>query len=87
MISAAVNTTSQEVAQALRERRNANLEMFEQRIRADVASGALSAGTDTQALARYALAVLVGMSQQSRDGASREELEAVAELAMGAWPQ
>ncbi|KOY59800.1 TetR/AcrR family transcriptional regulator [Streptomyces sp. XY332] len=87
VISAAVNTTSQEVAQALRERRNASLEMFERRMRADVASGALPAGTDAQALARYALAVLVGMSQQSRDGASREELEAVAEVAMEAWPQ
>ncbi|MEU8842264.1 TetR/AcrR family transcriptional regulator [Streptomyces roseus] len=87
VISAAVNTTSQEVAQALRERREANLEMFEHRIRADVAAGVLPAGTDAQALARYALAVLIGMSQQSRDGASREELEAVAELAMGAWPR
>lgn len=52
-----------------------------------MATGRLPAGTDTQALARYALAVLMGMSQQSRDGASREELEAVAELAMGARPQ
>ncbi|MFE6841201.1 TetR/AcrR family transcriptional regulator [Streptomyces sp. NPDC057686] len=87
VISAAVNTTSQEVARALRERRNASLELFVRRIRADVAAGALPAGTDAQALGRYALAVLVGMSQQSRDGASREELEAVAELAMAAWPQ
>ncbi|MET9882544.1 TetR/AcrR family transcriptional regulator [Streptomyces sp. NPDC006430] len=86
VLSAAVNTTSQEVAQALRERRNAHLEVFGRRIRADVAAGVLPADTDVQALARYALAVLVGMSQQSRDGASREELEAVAELAMGAWP-
>lgn len=39
VISAAINTTSDEVAQALRERRNANLVMFESRIRADVATG------------------------------------------------
>ncbi|NEB07265.1 TetR/AcrR family transcriptional regulator, partial [Streptomyces sp. SID13726] len=44
-------------------------------------------GTEARGVARYALAVLIGMSQQSRDGASREELEAVAELAMGAWPR
>ncbi|MFE4259338.1 TetR/AcrR family transcriptional regulator [Streptomyces sp. NPDC056883] len=87
VISAAVNTTSDEVAQALRLRREANLVAFESRIRADVAAGVLPAGTDTWALARYAGAVLQGMSQQSRDGAGREELEAVAELAMGAWPQ
>ncbi|WP_407837277.1 TetR/AcrR family transcriptional regulator [Streptomyces sp. DSM 116496] len=87
VISAAVNTTSDEVAEALRVRREANLVAFESRIRADVAAGILPAGTDTWALARYAGAVLQGMSQQSRDGAGREELEAVAELAMGAWPQ
>ncbi|MFB6523166.1 TetR/AcrR family transcriptional regulator [Streptomyces sp. NPDC056401] len=87
VISAAVNTTSDEVAEALRVRREANLVAFESRIRADVAAGVLPEGTDTWALARYAGAVLQGMSQQSRDGAGREELEAVAELAMGAWPQ
>ncbi|MFB6619075.1 TetR/AcrR family transcriptional regulator [Streptomyces sp. NPDC056367] len=87
VISAAVNTTSEEVAEALRERRNANLDMFERRIRADVAAGVLPADTDARALARYAGAVLQGMSQQSRDGASRDELEAVAARALLAWPE
>ncbi|MFF4577274.1 TetR/AcrR family transcriptional regulator [Streptomyces sp. NPDC001389] len=86
VISAAANTTSKEVAEALRERRNANLAMFESRIRADIASGELPAGTDARALAVYAGAVLQGMSQQSRDGATREELEAVADRALLAWP-
>lgn len=86
VISAAVNTTSKEVAQALRERREANLVAFEARIRADMATGVLPDTTNTRALARYAGAVLQGMSQQSRDGASRGELEAVAEVAMRAWP-
>ncbi|WP_374775751.1 TetR/AcrR family transcriptional regulator [Streptomyces sp. NBC_01310] len=86
VLSAAINTTSDEVAQALRERRNASLEMFESRIRADVATGELPADTDARALARYAGAVVAGMSQQARDGASREELEAVAERALLAWP-
>ncbi|GAA0308392.1 TetR/AcrR family transcriptional regulator [Streptomyces polychromogenes] len=87
VISAAANTTSREVAEALRDRRNANLALFESRIRADVASGVLPADTDARALARYAGAVLQGMSQQSRDGATREELEAVAERALLAWPR
>ncbi|MEU3409391.1 TetR/AcrR family transcriptional regulator [Streptomyces sp. NPDC006670] len=86
VISAAANTTSQEVADALRERRLATLAMFESRIRADIASGVLPADTDARMLARYAGAVLQGMSQQSRDGATREELEAVAERALLAWP-
>ncbi|MEU4355339.1 TetR/AcrR family transcriptional regulator [Streptomyces virginiae] len=86
VISAATNTTSEEVAQALRDRRNANLELFESRIRADIATGELPVNTDARALARYAGAVLQGMSQQSRDGATRKELEAVAERALLAWP-
>ncbi|MFC9823803.1 TetR/AcrR family transcriptional regulator [Streptomyces erythrochromogenes] len=86
VISAAINTTSEEVARALRMRRNAGLELFECRIRADVATGALPPDTDARTLARYAGAVLQGMSQQSRDGATREELEAVAERALLAWP-
>ncbi|MGW6687930.1 TetR/AcrR family transcriptional regulator [Streptomyces sp. NPDC054961] len=87
VISAAVNTTSQEVARALRERREAGQVMFEHRIRADVAAGVLAADTDVRALARYAGAVLQGMSQQARDGASRGELEAVADVALRAWPR
>ncbi|MEU5807396.1 TetR/AcrR family transcriptional regulator [Streptomyces sp. NPDC047718] len=86
VISAAVNTTSQEVAEALRERRAAHMAAFESRVRADVAAGVLPADTDPRALARYAVSVLQGMSQQARDGASREELGAVAELAVRAWP-
>ncbi|MFF1559724.1 TetR/AcrR family transcriptional regulator [Streptomyces sp. NPDC058279] len=85
--SAAINTTSDEVAEALRERRNANLAVFESRITADIATGALPVDADARALARYVGAVLQGMSQQARDGAGREELEAVAETAMRAWPR
>ncbi|MFE3790009.1 hypothetical protein [Streptomyces goshikiensis] len=86
MISAGTNTTSADVADALCRRRDDSLAMFESRIRADVAAGALPAGIDARALARYAGAVLQGMSQQSRDGATRAEPEAVAELALVAWP-
>ncbi|MEU8436161.1 TetR/AcrR family transcriptional regulator [Streptomyces sp. NPDC029216] len=86
VITAAANTTARDVAEDLRERRNVSLRLFERRIRADVACGLLPAGTDARALARFVGAVLQGMSQQSCDGATREELEAVAELAMLAWP-
>ncbi|MFJ3976713.1 hypothetical protein [Streptomyces sp. NPDC090021] len=73
-------------ATALRERRNADLGLFERRIRADIATGALPADTEARAPAWYAGAVLQGMFRQSRDGATREELEAVAERALSAWP-
>ncbi|MDX2559430.1 TetR/AcrR family transcriptional regulator [Streptomyces sp. TX20-6-3] len=86
MISAAVNCSTPEVEEALRERRNRNLASFETRIRQDIASGELPADTDARALARFSGAVLQGLSQQARDGATKEELAAVAAMAMLAWP-
>ncbi|MFJ9806757.1 TetR/AcrR family transcriptional regulator [Streptomyces sp. NPDC101158] len=86
MISAAINCSTPEVADALRDRRNANIARIEERIRRDVEVGELPADTDARALARLSGAVLQGMSQQARDGAPRQELELLAELAMRAWP-
>ncbi|MCS0634351.1 TetR/AcrR family transcriptional regulator [Streptomyces sp. LP05-1] len=86
MISAAANCSTPGVAEELRERRETNIAGFARLIRADVAAGRLPAGTDAGALARFCGAVLQGMSQQARDGAGREELEAVAATAMLAWP-
>ncbi|MFC8346678.1 TetR/AcrR family transcriptional regulator [Streptomyces sp. NPDC057280] len=87
VIHAATNCTSAEVEASLRDRRNANIAAFESRIRADIAAGELPADTDAAALARHAGAMIQGMSQQARDGASREELEALAEIAMAIWPR
>jgi AcrR family transcriptional regulator len=84
---AATNCTNPEVAESLRARRNAMVSAFESRIRADVTAGELPSGTDARALARHTGAVVHGMSQQARDGASREELEAVAKIAMAIWPR
>ncbi|MEU6180352.1 TetR/AcrR family transcriptional regulator [Streptomyces coeruleorubidus] len=87
VVHAAANCSTPEVGQSLRDRRNANIAAFESRIRADVAAGVLPPGTDAAALARHTGAMIQGMSQQARDGASREELEAVAEIAMSIWPR
>ncbi|MEV0030491.1 TetR/AcrR family transcriptional regulator [Nocardia sp. NPDC050793] len=86
VISAAVNTTNAEVAEFLRGLRNRNVATFAARIQADIDAGELPADTDAATLARYVATVLQGMSQAARDGASRDELERVAELAMLAWP-
>lgn len=75
-----------EVAERLRTMREGNVTRIESRIAAGIAAGELPGDTDAGALARYTGAVLQGMSQQSRDGAGREELLRVAELAMAAWP-
>ncbi|WP_372345575.1 TetR/AcrR family transcriptional regulator [Streptomyces sp. KL116D] len=87
VIHAATNCTTPEVEQALREQRGASLAAIEDRLRQGLDAGELPPGTDTAALTRFVGAVFQGMSQQSRDGASRAELEAVADLAMTVWPQ
>ncbi|WP_221347968.1 TetR/AcrR family transcriptional regulator [Streptomyces beigongshangae] len=87
IIHAATNCTTPEVEASLRARRNADIAAVEDRIRAGVAAGELPADTDTAALARHTGAMLQGMSQQARDGAARQELEALAELATRIWPR
>lgn len=85
VMSAGINTTSGAVAEMLRGLRSRNLDRFTTRIQADIDAAILPADTDAATLSRYLGAVLQGMSQSSRDGASREELEKVADLAMGGW--
>ncbi|MEG3631041.1 TetR/AcrR family transcriptional regulator [Streptomyces sp. C6-003] len=87
VIHAAANCSTPAVEESLRERRNANIAAYERRIRADVAAGVLPPDTDAAALARHTGAVIQGMSQQARDGATRAELEAVAEIALAVWPR
>ncbi|MER5780832.1 TetR/AcrR family transcriptional regulator [Streptomyces mobaraensis] len=88
VITAATNATeaSADVVASLREQREANVHAMERAIEADKAVGELPEDADPRALARFTAVVIQGMSQQARDGASREELEAVAELALRAWP-
>lgn len=66
--------------------RQGALTVLEARLHQAVAEGELPASVDIKGLARMFSCVQQGMSVQARDGASREELEAVAAAAMGAWP-
>ncbi|WP_255348251.1 TetR/AcrR family transcriptional regulator [Parafrankia sp. EUN1f] len=86
VISAAVNCNAPEVEQALRALRAADLEALERLVNVAIDAGELPAGTDARALAVYTSVVMQGMAQQARDGADRGDLEAVAALAMRAWP-
>ncbi|MFI6868372.1 TetR/AcrR family transcriptional regulator [Nocardia sp. NPDC050406] len=87
VISAGVNTTNTEVADMLRQLRNNNVGILQEWIRRDIEAGILPAETDAAGLARYTAAVLQGMSQGARDGASAAELGKAAELAISAWPE
>ncbi|WP_457032888.1 TetR/AcrR family transcriptional regulator [Kitasatospora sp. P5_F3] len=87
LTSSTVNCTTREVERELRGVRNTNVRALESRIRADIAAGHEPPGTDAAALAVFVGTVLQGMSQRARDGATRAELERVAEFAMRAWPE
>jgi AcrR family transcriptional regulator len=86
VVSAAVNTTSPEIEQLLRELRVKETKTLEARIKRAVTAGELPAGTDARGLAQYVSATLQGIAQQARDGADPAALETVAALAMRAWP-
>ncbi|MCL6670497.1 TetR/AcrR family transcriptional regulator [Streptomyces panaciradicis] len=88
VITAATNYSAQtaDVERDLRQRRVANVRDFEERLTRAEKAGSLPPGAEPRALAVYFAAVVQGMSQQARDGASAAELERVAELAMTAWP-
>ncbi|MBF6412170.1 TetR/AcrR family transcriptional regulator [Nocardia cyriacigeorgica] len=83
--SAGINTTSEEVAGLLRDLRNGNIRAFAERIQTDIDAGLLPPDTNAAASARYVGAVMFGMSQSARDGATREELAAVARIAAAHW--
>ncbi|WP_020140681.1 TetR/AcrR family transcriptional regulator [Streptomyces sp. 351MFTsu5.1] len=88
IISAAVNYSpgTADVEEDLRARRTANVRSFEKRLTDAKDQGTLAGSADTRALAVYFAAVVQGMSQQARDGASAQELRRVAEYTMTAWP-
>jgi AcrR family transcriptional regulator len=86
LLCAGDNTNHADVAKQLRELRDSDLAVFERRILADIDAGILPPDTDAASLARYTSTVLHGMSQSARDGASRQELERVAALAIQGWP-
>jgi AcrR family transcriptional regulator len=77
---------SAEVEADLRRHRAAGEAGIRRRIEAGRSAGELPAGTDAEALAKFYALVFQGMSLQARDGASRLDLERVAQLAMAAWP-
>jgi AcrR family transcriptional regulator len=87
-ISAATNVTAQdaEIEAFLRSVRNQNLTTFEARLRTAQQTGELSPLADPRSLAAFLAAVIQGMSQRARDGATAAELTESAELALNAWP-
>lgn len=73
-------------APELHELRDRAMRAVEAKIRHDVDTGALPAGTDAHRLAVFVAATARGMSSLARDGATRAELRDVARTALSAWP-
>jgi AcrR family transcriptional regulator len=77
-------------AQCLRDelsaRRAKAQDAIRERLKRAQAEGDLPSDADPAALARYVSTVTQGMSIQAAGGASRKDLERVAEMALRAWP-
>lgn len=76
---------SPEVSEELRRRRAENVAVLERRLDRAVAEGEIPPEADCRSVANYFATVQHGMSIQARDGASREELLAIADCAMAGW--
>jgi AcrR family transcriptional regulator len=85
MISTAVLACSQEnapIAETVASLRSGALAAYRARLDQAVRDGALRPDTDVGALARYFGAIIQGMSVQARDGATADELTAIARIAL-----
>jgi AcrR family transcriptional regulator len=69
----------------LRERRQMGEAALCAKLDRGIDRGDLPAGTDTAAMAGFYRTVLIGLSTQAQDGATREQLLAIAAGAMFAW--
>ncbi|MES5823328.1 TetR/AcrR family transcriptional regulator [Streptomyces sp. RG80] len=76
-----VSDAGQQVADRLRDLRNANIDRLETCIRSDIDAGALPEGTDARAIAEFTGVIIQGMSHRARDGATAEALRPVADTA------
>lgn len=74
-----------QLGELVRTARAVTLDRLKSRLADAVAAGEIPPSTDSHALARFVQTVQNGMSILARDGASRSELEAVAQLAMLGW--
>ncbi|KFC73854.1 Regulatory protein TetR [Bosea sp. LC85] len=89
IVLSAVNAVgvSDETATKLRDLRAGSVAALATRLRAAVDAGEIPPGIDAEAIASYYVTVQQGMSIQARDGASRQQLEAVVRGAMAGWEQ
>jgi AcrR family transcriptional regulator len=86
MLGAVADEWPPAVARAVKKLRQDSLGMLRARLQGAVASGELPGSVNIDALSRFYLTVFEGMAIQAKDGATQAELQAVAAMAMAAWP-
>ena len=77
---------AESIKQELMLRRANGEDDLRKRFERAVSEGDLPADTDAADLARYVSAILQGMAVQAAGGASRDELQKVARMALKTWP-
>lgn len=82
----ACGDAAESVRKELIARRATLIDALRDRFERAKSDGDLPPDTDPAVLARYAATVLHGLSIQATSGATREELQRVAEIALRAWP-
>jgi AcrR family transcriptional regulator len=82
----ACGESSERIKKELISRRKAVEALIRQRLERAQSENDLPAGSDPAILARYIVAVINGMAVQAASGASREDLQGVAETALQSWP-
>jgi len=75
------------IRKELETRRAASQNAIRERLKRAKREGDLPADADPAALARYLATIIEGMAVQAASGASRKELERVAETALRAFPE
>ena len=84
IISSAVGVTdaNRTIADRLRDMRNANVALLSERISENIADGTLPPSWNPVDVAEFIGVVIQGMSQRARDGATRRQLERVADMTL-----
>ncbi|GAB3168410.1 TetR/AcrR family transcriptional regulator [Amycolatopsis stemonae] len=82
----AVGATGQVAHDTLAAWRALGQKYLRERFRRAVDEGDLPAGAEPELIARYVMTIANGMAVQAVGGATREELQRVAELALRNWP-
>ena len=82
----ACGDATESVRKELIARRAMLVDALRNRFERDKAGGDLPSDSDPAVLARYAATVLHGLSIQATSGATRAQMQRVAEMALRAWP-